>query len=63
MVRLKEGNFVAIFRDRMIEVKAEKKEEACEKAKMYFESREQRVLSDNELTVCQIPPIIGCLNV
>ena len=63
MVRLKEGNIIAIFCDHMIEVKAEKKEEACEKAKMYFESREQRVLSDNELTVCQIPPIIGCLNV
>ena len=43
MVRLKEGNFIAIFCDHMIEVKAEKKEEACEKAKMYFESREQRV--------------------
>ena len=63
MERLKEGNFIAIFCDHMIEVKAEKKEEACEKAKMYFESREQRVLSDIELTVCQIPPIIGCLNV
>ena len=46
----------------MIEVKASEKHEAYEKAKRYFESREHRELFDGELTVCQIPSIIGVLD-
>ena len=44
MVRIKDGNYIAIFHDRMIEVKASEKHEAYEKAKRYFESREHREL-------------------
>ena len=33
MVRIKDGNYIAIFHDRMIEVKANEKHEAYEKAK------------------------------
>lgn len=62
MVRIKEGNYIAIFYDRMIEVKANEKQEAYEKAKKYFESREHRELFDGELAVCQIPSIIGVLD-
>lgn len=62
MVRLKDGNYVAIFRDRMIEVNANERHEAYEKAKKYFESREHRELFDGEVTVCQIPSIIGVLD-
>lgn len=61
MVRMKEGNFIAIFQDRMIEVDANEKQEAYEKAKRYFEWKENRKLSDGELTVCQIPSIISVL--
>ena len=50
MVRIKDGNYIAIFHDRMIEVKANEKHEAYEKAKRYFESREHRELFDGELT-------------
>ena len=62
MVRIKEGNYIAIFYDRMIEVKANEKHEAYGKAKNYFESREHRELFDGELTVCQIPSMIGILD-
>lgn len=62
MVRIKEGNYIAIFYDRMIEVKANEKQEAYEIAKKYFESREHRELFDGELTVCQIPSIIDVLD-
>ena len=62
MVRLKDGNYIAVFRDRMIEVKADERHEAYEKAKKYFESREHRELFDGEGTVCQIPSIIGVLD-
>lgn len=37
MVRIKDGNYIAIFRDRMIEVKADSKRDAYNKAKRYFE--------------------------
>ena len=40
MVRIKDGNYIAIFYDRMIEVKADSKRDAYNKAKRYFESRE-----------------------
>lgn len=62
MVRIKDGNYIAIFHDRMIEVKASEKHEAYKKAKRYFESREHRELFDGELTVCQIPSMIGVLD-
>ena len=62
MVRIKDGNYIAIFHDRMIEVKADSKKDAYNKAKRYFESREHRELFDGELKVCQIPSIIGVLD-
>ncbi len=62
MVRIKDGNYIAIFYDRMIEVKADSKRDAYDKAKRYFESREHRELFDSELKVCQIPSIIGILD-
>ena len=62
MVRIKDGNYIAIFYDRMIEVKADSKRDAYNKAKRYFESREHRELFDGELKVCQIPSIIGVLD-
>lgn len=62
MVRIKDGNYIAIFYDRMIEVKADSKRDAYDKAKRYFESREHRELFDDELKVCQIPSIIGILD-
>lgn len=46
MVRIKDGNYIAIFHDRMIEVKADSKKDAYNKAKRYFESREHRELFD-----------------
>lgn len=49
MVRIKDGNYIAIFYDKMIEVKADSKRDAYNKAKRYFESREHRELFDNEL--------------
>ena len=33
MVRIKDGNYIAIFRDRMIEVKADSKKDAYNKEK------------------------------
>ena len=62
MVRIKDGNYIAIFYDRMIEVKADSKRDAYNKAKRYFESKEHRELFDSELKVCQIPSIIGILD-
>lgn len=62
MVRIKEGNYIAIFYDRIIEVKSDSKIDAYNKAKRYFESREHRELFDGELKVCQIPSIIGVLD-
>jgi len=46
----------------MIEVKADSKRDAYNKAKRYFESREHRELFDGELKVCQIPSMIGVLD-
>ena len=46
MVRIKDGNYIAIFYDKMIEVKADSKRDAYNKAKRYFESREHRELFD-----------------
>lgn len=46
----------------MIEVKADSKRAAYNKAKRYFESREYRELFDGELKVCQIPSIIDVLD-
>ena len=54
--------YIAIFKDKMIEVKADSKRDAYNKAKRYFESREHRELFDSELKVCQIPSIIGVLD-
>lgn len=62
MVRIKAGNYIAIFNDRMIEVKADSKRDAYNKAKRYFESREHRELFDGELKVCQIPSMICILD-
>ena len=62
MVKIENGNYIAIFRDRMIEVKADSKRDAYNKAKRYFESSEQRELFDHEVKVCQIPSIIGILD-
>ncbi len=62
MVRIKDGNYIAIFKDKMIEVKADSKRDAYNKAKRYFESRERRELFDSELKVCQIPSIINVLD-
>lgn len=62
MVRIKDGNYIAIFRDRMIEVKADSRRDAYNKAKKYFESKEHRELFDGELKVCQIPSIIDVLD-
>ena len=62
MVRIKDGNYIAIFYDKMIEVKADSKRDAYNKAKRYFESREHRELFDGELKVCQIPSMIGVLD-
>lgn len=62
MVRIKEGNYIAIFHDRMIEVNADSKRDAYNKAKRYFESREHRELRETEVTVCCIPSIIGVLD-
>lgn len=62
MARIKDGNYIAIFCDRMIEVKADSKRDAYNKAKRYFESREHRELFDGELKVCQIPSIIDVLD-
>lgn len=39
---IKDGNYIAIFYDRMIEVKADSKRAAYNKAKRYFELREHR---------------------
>ena len=61
-VRIKDGNYIAIFYDRMIEVKADSKRDAYNKAKRYFESREHRELFDNELKVCKIPSMIYVLD-
>lgn len=46
----------------MIEVKADSKRDAYNKAKRYFESREHRELFDNELKVCKIPSMICVLD-
>ena len=54
--------YIAIFKDKMIEVKADSKRDAYNKAKRYFESREHRELFDGELKVCQIPSMIGVLD-
>lgn len=62
MVRIKDGNYIAIFYDKMIEVKADSKRDAYNKAKRYFESRAHRELFGGELKVCQIPSIIGVLD-
>lgn len=62
MVRIKDGNYIAIFKDKMIEVKADSKIVAYNKAKRYFELKERRELFDSELKVCQIPSIIGVLD-
>lgn len=62
MVRIKDGNYIAIFYDKMIEVKADSKRDAYNKAKRYFELIEHRELFDGELKVCQIPSIIGILD-
>lgn len=62
MARIKDGNYIAIFYDRIIEVKADSKRDAYNKAKRYFESREHRELFDGELKVCQIPSMIGILD-
>ena len=62
MVRIKEGNYIAIFRDRMIEVVANSKLDAYKKTIKYFESREHRELFDYEVKVCQIPSMIGVLD-
>ena len=62
MVKIKDGNYIAIFYDRMIEVKADSKRDAYNKANRYFESREHRELFDGELKVCQIPSIIDVLD-
>lgn len=62
MVKIKDGNYIAIFRDRMIEVKADSKRVAYNKAKRYFELREHRELFDGELKVCQIPSTIDVLD-
>jgi hypothetical protein len=62
MVRIKDGNYIAIFKDKMIEVKADSKRDAYNKAKRYFESKEHRELFDSELKVCQIPSIISVLD-
>lgn len=40
MVRIKDGNYIAIFHDRMIEVKADSKKDAYNKAKRYFLNQE-----------------------
>lgn len=62
MVRIKDGNYIAIFRDRMIEIKAGSRRDAYNKAKRYFELREHRELFDGELKVCQIPSVIEILD-
>lgn len=62
MVKIKDGNYIAIFRDKMIEVKADSRRDAYNKAKRYFESREHRELFDGELKVCQIPSVIEILD-
>ena len=62
MVRIKDGNYIAIFKDKMIEVKADSKIGAYNKAKKYFESREHRELFDSELKVCKIPSMICVLD-
>ena len=62
MVKIKDGNYIAIFYDKMIEVKADSKRDAYNKAKRYFESREHRELFDNELKVCKIPSMICVLD-
>lgn len=62
MVRIKDGNYIAIFKDKMIEVKADSKRDAYNKAKRYFELKERRELFDSELKVCQIPSIISVLD-
>lgn len=62
MVRIKDGNYIVIFYDKMIEVKADSKRDAYNKAKRYFESREHRELFDNELKVCKIPSMICVLD-
>lgn len=62
MVRIKEGNYISIFYDRMIEVKADSRRDAYNKSKRYFESKEHRELFDSELKVCQIPSIIDVLD-
>lgn len=62
MVRIKEGNYIAIFQDRMIEVNTDSKDEAHKMARNYFESREHRELCETEITVCRIPSIIGVLD-
>ena len=56
MVKIKDGNYIAIFYDKMIEVKADSKRDAYNKAKRYFE------LFDNELKVCKIPSMICVLD-
>ena len=61
-LRIKYENYIAIFHDRMIEVKADSKKDAYNKAKRYFESREHRELFDGELKVCQIPSMISILD-
>lgn len=62
MVRIKDGNYIAIFKDKMIEVKADSKRDAYNKAKRYFELKERRELFDSELKVCQIPSMIYFLD-
>lgn len=62
MVRIKDGNYIAIFYNKMIEVKADSKRDAYDKAKKYFESREHRELFDHEVKVCKIPSMICVLD-
>lgn len=59
---MEDGNYIAIFKDKMIEVKADSKINAYNKAKRYFELKEHRELFDSELKVCQIPSIICVLD-
>lgn len=61
MVRMKEGNFIAIHRQRMIEVVADDYKDALHKATKYFKSREHKNIGILEITICQIPTIIRVL--
>lgn len=55
MLRLKEGNYLAIYNGKMIEVEAKNGEEAFAKAKEWFEAKNRAAIKEEDMTLSVIP--------